>query len=90
MAGDLNITMTRAELFEFPTVARLRLAPWRGVAAGVRHSSRIYGPLLFVLVFVLSTSQIKTKCWATNEKAPKFKNDSATRGSYFFPKKNLS
>ena len=49
MAGDLNISMTRAESFKFPGMVRLRSAEWQGEAAGVRLSSQIYGPLLFVL-----------------------------------------
>ena len=32
MAGDLNISMTRAEPFEFPAMARSRLGPRRGMA----------------------------------------------------------
>ena len=49
MAGDLNISITRAESFEFPGMARLRRAEWQGEAAGIPLSSQIYGPLLFVL-----------------------------------------
>ena len=51
IAGDLNISITRAESFEFPGVARLRRAEWRGEAAGIPLSSQMYGSLLFVLAW---------------------------------------
>ena len=51
VAANLNFSITRGESFEFGGVARYRRALWRGVAADVRLSSHIYGPLLFVLGF---------------------------------------
>ena len=69
MAGDLNISMTRGEPFEFPAMAQSRLAPWRAVAAKARKPplTQLFGEKVLQYILAVMISKFFQKrpkdCW---------------------------